>query len=418
MHRKTPPPVPSASYRPPDGSRARPVILLGGYANALSIVRSLSKQGIEVSVVAESRSPALRSRFCRERHPLPPGAVPQVHWRSLLLEENLDRWRGSVLFPCEDNAIDTVASNYEELRQHYLVAEYDPQLWRAMLDKRRTLELAAEAGCNPPKFLEIHGEEQLRIVADEFLFPVLLKPLHSHLFKAHFDSKLFVVESPAELRARAEEALTHELKMMAVEYIPGPDTQLSSYYTYLTPAGEHLFHFTKRIIRRSPPRVGAGCYHVTEWLPETAEMGKRFFRNIGFTGLGNIEFKTDPRDGKLKVIECNARFTEGQEVMTRSGLDIAALIYHHLTGGPTEESPRYRDFVHYWYPELDFDSFRQLRQEGTLTLWGWLRSIAKRQHFPYFSLTDPVPGAVLIWRSIRTRLGRQLTNRLRPTPAA
>ena len=151
---------------------------------------------------------------------------------------------------------------------------------------------------------------------------------------------------------------------------------MSSYYTYLTPEGEHLFHFTKRIIRRSPPRVGAGCYHVTEWLPRTAEMGKRFFRNLGFTGLGNIEFKTDPRDGTLKVIECNARFTEGQEILTRSGLDISALVYRHLIGEPRQQAPRYRDSVHLWYPELDFDSFRQLRREGALTFRGWLRSIA------------------------------------------
>ena len=38
---------------------------------------------------------------------------------------------------------------------------------------------------------------------------------------------------------------------------------------------------------------GGGCYHETKWLPETAELGRRFFTGIGFRGMGNIEFKRD-----------------------------------------------------------------------------------------------------------------------------
>lgn len=199
--------------------------------------------------------------------------------------------------------------------------------------------------------------------------------------------------------------------MMAVEYIPGPDTQLSSYYTHLDSEGRHLFHFTKRVIRRSPPRVGAGCYHATEWLPETAEMGARFFRNSGFTGLGNIEFKRDQRDGLLKVIECNARVTEAHELLVRSGMDTAMLVYRHLTGSGGHASGDYREGMHLWYPELDFDACRALRREGELTLFGWLKSVARKQCFPYFSITDPWPAIKLIERTLRRRAGRRL-NRL------
>ena len=73
--------------------------------------------------------------------------------------------------------------------------------------------------------------------------------------------------------------------------------------------------------------TGNACYHISSWEPEAADLGEKFFRGINLRGLGNIEFKRDLRDGKLKVIECNARFTAAQELLNRSGMDISEIIY-------------------------------------------------------------------------------------------
>ena len=63
--------------------------------------------------------------------------------------------------------------------------------------------------------------------------------------------------------------------MLLMEYIPGGDDRLCSYYTYLNEAGAPLFHFTKRIIRRYPAGMGTACYHITDWIPELAEPANR-----------------------------------------------------------------------------------------------------------------------------------------------
>ncbi len=69
---------------------------------------------------------------------------------------------------------------------------------------------------------------------------------------------------------------------MICELIPGPDSQLSRYYTYITHDGQALFHFTKRVLRRYPVNEGPASYHMTQWLPDTAELGKRFFSRDAF----------------------------------------------------------------------------------------------------------------------------------------
>ena len=51
---------------------------------------------------------------------------------------------------------------------------------------------------------------------------------------------------------------------LLMEMIPGPDSVLCSYYTYIDDAGSPLFDFTKRIIRRGTKNMGIATYHITD----------------------------------------------------------------------------------------------------------------------------------------------------------
>jgi predicted ATP-grasp superfamily ATP-dependent carboligase len=115
-------------------------------------------------------------------------------------------------------------------------------------------------------------------------------------------------------------------------------------------------------------------------------------RALGVRGLGNVEFKRDPRDGRLKVIECNARFTAGNEIVRLAGLDIAELVYARMTGQPLPQMERGRDGVRMWYPAKDTLAFLHARRDGQLTTTAWLRSLLHRQTFPVWTLSDPLPS--------------------------
>jgi predicted ATP-grasp superfamily ATP-dependent carboligase len=258
-----------------------------------------------------------------------------------------------------------------------------------------------------PKFARIETQADVEAACDVVPFPAVLKPIHSHLFQRAFSRKLFLVNDAAELRDAAARALAKDIAMVLCERIPGPDDLLSSYYTYIDDAGRNLFRFTKRIIRRWPVNRGLACYHITEWLPETAEAGETFFRGIGFRGLGNVEFKRDVRDGKLKIIECNARFTAAQELLVRAGVDTGWLVYSHVTGRPVPRIDGYREHLRLWYPERDFNAYRELRRTGELGLFGWLRSIAHPQVLPHGDLGDPGPQLVHLGRRVRAFVARR-----------
>jgi predicted ATP-grasp superfamily ATP-dependent carboligase len=380
------------------------VLVLGGQENALAIVRSLSARGVNVSVSAPQTCWALRSRHCRRRYVVPRGESAGDYWEKLLLGDTDAALDGSVLFACSDEAIEFISARRDRLARRYLLDDHLASQQVAMLDKRETIRLASQAGIPTPKQWQVREVADVDAIEPSLDFPVLLRPVHSHKFQRVFRKKLLVIRDVRELRAKVAEVVAHRLEVIVCELIPGPDDLLSSYYTYITPDGRHLFHFTKRIIRRSPPNFGLGSYHATEWLPETAEMGKRFFCEIGFRGLGNIEFKRDPRDGQLKLIEVNARFTAAQELLVRAKMDIAWIIYLHVTGGVVPAVNGYKEHLRLWYFLEDFDSFRDLNALGQLSFLSWVRSVARRQVLPYFSLHDPKPAVAKGWNTLATRI--------------
>jgi D-aspartate ligase len=389
--------------------------VLGGQENAIAIARSLGRRGIRVTVSSRSHCLALRSRFCSTRLPVPDDVPSEEYWQHLLLDRRHPGLEGCVVLACSDEALEFIAAHQRDLETRYVLEENVPSLRRALLDKQRTMELARQVGIPVPSFWNAASLVDVERLAPEVSFPAMIKPVHSHRFQRLFeDEKYLRADSREDLLAAARAMLARDLQFLVCELVPGPDRLLSSYYTYIDEHGEALFRLTKSVLRRHPMNMGGACYHLSEWLPETADLGERFFRGVGLTGLGNVEFKRDPRDGKLKLIESNARFTAAQELLVRCGMDTAVLVYDHLVGRPAPRIREYRQNLRLWYPRQDFAAFRQLRGRGELGFIGWLRSIAHRQVFPYFALTDPWPSVANAARY----LGHRLRKALRPIEPA
>lgn len=369
-----------------------PVLLLGGKENALSITRHLGRLGVTVRAAGPASCWALYSRYCTEAMRVPSGETQQKYWKRLLLG-NDRRLDGHIVWALSDDAIEFINDNRDQLAVRFKLDDSDARLQAAFLDKMETLKMAAEAGVDAPRHWPVRDVVDLADLRQRISFPAAVKPIQSHKFTKVFGKKLFIVEdSFEELEAHLRNAWAHDIEVFVVEMIPGPDSDLSSYYTYCNIEGHRLFDFTKSVIRRWPVNRGNACYHKSGWLPETAEAGRRFFEHVGLRGLGNIEFKRDRRDGKLKIIEVNARFTAAQELVRRAGVPIDLIIYCHLTG---QSIPTFRPStkeMRMWYPVRDFLGFLELRKKGQLTFRGWMKSVTTTVPvFPLVSLMDPAP---------------------------
>lgn len=389
------------------GVRSPPVIVMGGGANALSIARGLGRRGIAVFALNEPRAHVCHSRFARR---LEQAGASADCWSRWLLSEASDAWRGSVLLAACDEALELIVEHRPRLEAKYLLDLSSPPAQAAMLNKLATYRAAVAAGVPTPRFWVAATIDEVERLRPELVFPLIVKPRLSHVFEARFGQKFFIAQTYDDLLAACRAVHRTAIETLLVERIPGPDSRLCSYYTYLDEGGEPLFDFTKRIIRRWPVGMGGACYHVTDRVPRVRELSLRLFRQVGLRGLANVEFKLDERDGELKLIECNARFTAANGLLADCGFDLAALVYSRLTGREPPPLAGFRAGRRLWYPLEDLRAFRQLRADGSLGLAQWLWSLGHRQTLPFFRWSDPWPSLVVEARRLRRvlrRIGRR-----------
>ena len=393
-----------------------PAVVLGGAANALSVARSLWRAGVPVDLLADGRGDSLvqHSRACRRFVRPADSQDTAEQWLSWLLSQP----EPAVVLTCCDEGIEFIARERATLEAAgHLPVEADDRASLTMLDKQRAYELAGAAGIAVPRTVTVTAIAELD--GFDFAFPCGIKPLHSHTFARRFTTaaKGVIVADADEARRVLEPILREGHPMLLTEVVAGRDDQYRSYYTYIDEHGEPLLHFTKRKLRQQPIHFGLGSYHLTEWNDEVAQLGLRFARAAGLRGLVNVEFKSDARDGSLKLIECNPRFTEVNEQVRAAGIDLALLCYSRLAGTAPPALDSFTDHLGMWFPLDDVRALRAYRREGELTTAAWLRTLAHRQAPLMFSSSDPKPS-LIAWRGRAGGFARRLRRAARIGSAA
>lgn len=382
-------------------SRARPpAVLIGGESIALSVGRSLGEAGVHVHALGHEIDPVRHSRYCRDFVDVGAGATGQERSLEWLRRSGPE---GAVVLPCSDDGLELVARHRAELeRLGYRPIELEDRVALDMLDKARTYELAERIGVDRP--LTFAGTvDDLRQASRALAFPCALKPVHSHVFARHYglEQKVLLARSPAELRTAIDQTSALGLEMLVTEVVRGPEDAYHTYYSYLDDQGAPLFEFTKRKLRQWPVGFGLPCYQVSDWDAEVVRTGRAFLGGVGARGVASVEFKRDERDGRLKLIECNHRFTRSTELLRLCGIDQALMAYERAAGRRVSTAPAYRLGVHMWHPVEDVRAFAVRRRRKELGLLEWAGSLAHRQHFLVLDWSDPKPSLAVNWRRAR-----------------
>lgn len=377
-----------------------PTIIFGGYFVTLTVGVSLAARSIPVYVLNERWEEARYSRCVRAIR-LPADAPYPQSALDFLTGNASNHLRGSVLLAGGDEELEIMAKHRETLADKFRLDLSNPVAQLMMLDKLATYCAAKEAGVATPRFWQIRSEEDIHRLRDELVYPLIVKPKVSHVFQKKFNAKFFVAEGFDQLLEAHRVAENAEVETLLVEKIPGPDNRCCSYYTYLDEEGNPQFDFTKRIIRRYPINMGMASYHITDRVEHVREASLKLFRHVGLQGLANAEFKYDDRDGQLKLMECNARFTAGNSLVAKAGFDLGNFVYNRIVGISQPPLTNFRTGLRLWDPLRDWRAFLELRKRGDLSFMQWLASVMHWSSFSYFSWRDPLPSIFRLRRTAK-----------------
>ena len=313
-------------------------VVVGGFVNALGLVRSLADRGIDVAVVGtrpfdvaqHSRHVSSHDVVCR---------LEQDPERLVeLLERRARDWAGRAVFPTSDEAMAGLAMNHERLRPHYRLVVPPLDVVGVLLDKQRMLDAAVDVGADVPI---CHGQATAATAAQDLHYPVVVKPLAAPQFAVRFGTKLFVARCRSELSDHVARMAAAGIPGHVLDLIPGADSEIFAHCTYLDGAGEPADGVTVRKLRQSPPGFGvARIAEVVRTPPGLHEASVAILRRIGLRGMASVEFKRDARDGSMRFMEVNGRSVVYGGLLRRAGLDHGALAWaDHVLGRPTRSSP-------------------------------------------------------------------------------
>jgi len=366
-------------------------LIIGGNLNGLSIARSLGRQGIPVWVATPPNIKlASFSRYTQRTLPWPngDGESRAAYLLELAERHQLNQW---VLFPTSDESAALLSKFHPMLSRRFRVSTATWDALRWAYDKRLTYRLAAEQQVDCPSTFYPANETELE--SAPFDFPVILKPATHAVISRFTADKAWPAANRNELLARYREAreMIPRDEILIQERIPGGgESQFS--YAALCHDGEPIASLSARRTRQYPIDFGYSSSFVeTLDAPGIEATSQRLLSGMRYTGLVEIEYKLDARNGRYKLLDINPRLWTWSTLGARAGVDFPHLLWQMMLGKPMRKRTA-RMGVRWVRMSTDVPAAIQEMIRGRLSLGSYLHSLRGPMEFALMAADDPLPG--------------------------
>jgi predicted ATP-grasp superfamily ATP-dependent carboligase len=367
-------------------------VVVGGSLTGLGILRSLAPQGIACYlVVSAGFEPAAWSRFCR------PVTLPTLNGEPLI--ERLLRLRRSldhnpVLIAADESAALTISAHRKEIEPSYLFHLPPHDLVVSLFNKSRFHRLAAQRRWRTPPTLVLTCERDLEAI-DAIRFPAVAKLADKMAFHMGRGPALAYVPNSLVAKALCKRMLSYGGDVVLQSWIPGSDDNIYFSIFHCTEGGILTSFFAGRKLRSTEKTGGTLlCTAALEAAPAIRAMTEQFLHEIGYAGVGGLEFKWDAQAQDYVIIEPTvARLDAQHEIATLSGTNVALAAFNHEIGLPAPPSKPRADVV--W-------------RSNWLDARGIALGGGSIIHDGYFRASDPVPGLAYYLRRITVATSNRL----------
>lgn len=372
-----------------------PAVIAGAFYTGLLLMRNLIGRGVKaVAFDCNAAQPAFRSVYGKTFLCPNPDENPAA-WLTFMVDLARQVGGRPVLIPTSDQFVTTIGTHAAELEKHFVFCYSAAPLQSALATKEVQYALAAKHGMPIPRSQFITSAQELESFASTARFPCLFKPVQCRewdkLPATHplSGKKLATAASPDDLRARYDSVAAVTPDVVVQEMIEGPDTAKLVYLScYGSRTGKRIASCVVRELRTGPMMFGSAS--IVEPIDdlETDQLSDQFLRNIGYSGICEIEVKRDTRDGSIKLIEANPRYSGTADAAPYAGIDIGWLHYLDLIGIDVQPVQRNSHEFRHICLQRDFSDLRSYRKAGLLSWRELLHSYRPPAHFYDFDIRD------------------------------
>ncbi|MFE9172409.1 carboxylate--amine ligase [Streptomyces kebangsaanensis] len=380
------------------------IVKFGDYPlhhGGVGAIRSLGRLGVPMYAITEDAyTPAAASRYLKRAFVWPTrGTEGADHLVEGLLRIGRRIGRPAVLVPTDEEAAVLIAEHQDELGSRFLFPRVAPGLPRRLASKQGLHELCVEHGIPSPAAAFPQSYDDIVAFADRARFPVVAKNREAFVRRS----------SPAvngTTRITTREGLLTLARdwgerpgVILQEYLPREEAEDWIVHAYFGRDAAPLAMFTGVKVRSWPPHAGmtANAYVVDN--PELADLAARFIKQIGFTGIVDLDLRFDRRDGQYKLLDFNPRMgAQFRLFESDSGVDVVRAMHLDLTGRPVPEGEQ-RAGHRYVVENIDLPALLAYRRSGYTTPHAPAR--ASGTELAWLAGDDPLPFLTMLARFVR-----------------
>jgi predicted ATP-grasp superfamily ATP-dependent carboligase len=393
-----------------------PAIVIGsGSANGLGITQNLGRQGIPVYCVTSNPSEiTCKSRYCDGTV-----IVHNVEEDANTLERVLTQLahhipERSVLFPTSDTTVLLLAKIQRDL-EHFVTFIPEYSVVETLVIKTRFYPSLQRYGVPHPQTFSPE-DTPLDAIMQRLSFPMYIRPAQSLLFAQHFRHKGFVVHNQEELHTFLAIAEQARVDVLVQEVIPGPTSEGYILQGYFNQQSQPIVIVAAQKLRQ-PTMFSNQSVQVSippSSIAECIQSIVDYFQQIQYRGLFGAEFKRDPRDGQLKLLEVNARSMGGNRFETACGANDILAAYRDVLGYKVMPMLRYETGVYFIDEIEELGSILSLTLQRQLSFRALLHPYrATKKTLNYLSREDPLPYLTKMTQIFRQLPSRFITSRAR-----
>ncbi len=366
--------------------RGRPLACVLG---DMDLVRPLGLGGIRCAVVGSRGDHTAHSRHTERM--LPFEGFGEDDLVEALVGFGRDEAQPPVLYFEEDVHLLMVSRHRHRLATAFRFTLPEPGLVEQLVDKARFQRLAETLSLPVPRARVLHPGADVSPPDLGLPYPLVVKPLVRRESWAAVErgGKAVRVDGAGDLRALWPRLAAAGIDLLAQELIPGPETGIESYHVYVDERGEVAGEFTGRKIRTFPMVYGhSTALTITDIRGAAADVaatGRELAARIGLRGVAKFDFKRAP-DGRLYLLEINARFNLWHHLGAVAGVNLPALVHADLAGRERPRPAIARPGCCWCRPGQD----RLAAREAGLSTFAWLAWVARCEAGP-LHWDDPMP---------------------------
>jgi predicted ATP-grasp superfamily ATP-dependent carboligase len=304
-----------------------------GRGSAITVIRSLGRQGWRV-IAADSdpRSAGLYSRHANQRL-VYPDPVDDPDGFVLAMETAAAQGRFDLIIPMTDNAILPLSEARRRFDGLCQLAIPDEAGVETTTNKAKTLELARELGVPVPQTQLVETVDEALEAAEEFNWPIVLKPQASRVYHSHsaIDPLKVDYANNAEQLKRRMQRYEGRCAILLQQYVVGVGHGVE----LLMHRGRPIAAFEHRRLREVPTTGGVSS------LRESVPLDPAMYRHavgmleaLHWTGWAMVEFKLSD-DGPV-LMEINGRAWGSLPLSMHAGVDFPAKLAQLYLEQPPE----------------------------------------------------------------------------------